>query len=268
MKYVVIGSINIDYILDLENYPKPGETILSKKMQYKYGGKGANQAYYLSKFHNTVLLSKIGKDSGLEYVKYLENNNVNTNYIEATDSLTGNAFIMNDKNGESMIIVVSNSNSLIDIEYIKKNDGVIKNTDYIIIQNEIPKETIEYILKEYKDKNILYNFSPILDIDFSLLTNVEYLVVNQNEYEYIKSKTNIKPKKILLTKGRKGASILANDYMLNVSAKKVENVVDSTGAGDSFLGSFSANLHLGEQKALEIATEVAAKVITKKGAQI
>lgn len=273
---LVIGSANIDYIATVDSMPKPGETILGKDFEIRYGGKGANQAYTAALLGSKVsFLASVGTCEVTEkMIKNYEKVGIDTKYINKTDETTGLAIITLDKFSENSIIVIPGANNKLDIELVDKNIDLIKKSDIIILQNEIPQETNEYVIDlAFKlNKKIALNLAPAKNISEKYLEKLEFLIVNESELEFLNKQLdellNIGVKNIILTLGSKGSILINKNVKFEASAEKVK-AVDTTGAGDSFIGAFF-NKFNGEnyKEALEFASHIAALVVTKKGAQV
>lgn len=284
-KILVIGSINLDYVININNFPKPGETIKANNFEIKYGGKGANQAYYLAKCNSEVtFLSKLHNDSNSkELLNHLSKNKVNTKYIDFSKEATGTAIISVDKNSENSIIIIPGANDDIDVEYIDKNLNLIKENEYILLQNEIPMKTIEHILKTGYNLNkyTILNLAPASNLNIEYFKYISSLVLNESEFEFIKNQLNLSEdkevidkilelgtKSLILTLGSKGSKYIDKDNEIFVKAQKV-NPIDTTGAGDSFIGAYFSKFNgKNFKESLEFATSISAKVIQYKGAQV
>lgn len=273
---LVIGSANIDYIATVDSMPKPGETVLGKDFEIRYGGKGANQAYTAALLGSKVsFLTSVGTCELTEkMIKNYEKAGIDTKYINKTDDTTGLAIITLDKFSENSIIVIPGANNKLDVELVEKNTDLIKKSDIIILQNEIPIKTNEYIIDLAFRENIkvALNLAPAKNLSEKYLEKLEFLIVNESELEFLSKELdellNIGVKNIILTLGSKGSMLINKNLKIEVGAEKVK-AVDTTGAGDSFIGAFF-NKFNGEnhKEALEFATHIAALVVTKKGAQV
>lgn len=283
-KIAVIGSINIDYFIKISEMPKIGETILSNNFNIKYGGKGANQAFNATILGSNVnLFSKVGNDLGINYLEELNKIGTNIENVEITNESTGIAIVMVDSKSDNSIIVSPNSNYLVDKKYIDKNYEKIKENDLLLIQNEIPLKTTKYILEKFKTMKIAYNFAPALLLEKEYFKYIDYLIVNEeelkfisknifysNEEEAINEILNTGTKNILITRGKKGSIYINKDTRYEIEALKVK-AVDTTGAGDSFIGSFLHKLKEDEsniKEALEFATKISSIVVSNYGTQI
>lgn len=287
-KILVIGSINLDYVISIKDMPKLGETIKCKNFEMKYGGKGCNQAFYSSILNSKVtFLSKIHNDEeSNKIIDFLKKNKVNTNYIKYSKNQTGKAIIMLDENSENSIIVIPGSNEDIDIKYIEDNLKLIEENDYILLQNEIPYATISYILKiaNKMNKYVAYNLAPASNINKEDYKYINCLILNESEYSYLKNEClnfkekndnetidelfNLGVKSLIITLGDKGSKYIDRNNNIWVMAQKTIPV-DTTGAGDSFIGAYFSKFNGNNfRESLEFASNIAKEVIKYKGAQI
>lgn len=187
-KILVIGSLNMDMILGVENIPAVGETVLGNSVSCRVGGKGANQAYTAGRLGGIVkMIGAVGHDKyGKELLNSLRHSNVDTEAItEFYDTMTGLAVINVDKRGNNNIVVIPGANSLCNLDYIFHSADLIKHSDYILLQMEIPFETVEYAVnKAYEaEKIIILNPAPVPErgIPDTVLKKVDYLTPNEGE---------------------------------------------------------------------------------------
>lgn len=284
---VVIGSLNQDFVANLPHLPDVGETILAQNLQYHFGGKGANQAFALGKFGaNVTMLGAVGDDvAGRNLIKQLKNVGVNTNYIKIVeDQSTGMAWVMVNSQGNNGIVVIPGANENIDISYIKKNMNVIELADIIVMQLEIPIETVEYVAKEAKrmNKYVILDPAPaVCNISEELLKNVDLIKPNETEIKIITGFANdnyeemakwLREKgvrNVVISLGEKGVLLdNENDKCQLFSAYKT-NAVDTTAAGDSFLAAIAYGISLNYtlENSIDIAQKVASMVVSRHGAQ-
>lgn len=288
-KVLVVGSLNMDMTVKVEKLPKLGETIFGKEYYESCGGKGANQAIAISKLGvETEMIGMVGDDSqGKILIENLNKYNIKNDGIFINDKdVTGRAIITVDENGDNNIIVIPGTNFKLTKEFIEKSIEKIKNNDIIVLQNEIPMETIEYTLgkaKEYGKMTIL-NPAPAKKLSSKIIEKIDYLVLNETEMEeifdlkysdnnyfdnIIKLKKDKNLQNIILTLGDKGSVLFDKmNKITEIPAYKVK-AIDTTAAGDSFLGGFIAKLceTKNVEEALKFATAVSAIVVTRKGAQ-
>lgn len=253
----VVGSLNIDHILKVDKLPALGETIFSNSSILSEGGKGANQAVAIGKLGLDVhMFGKIGNDDyGQLLINSLNNANINTKGILVDDYYkTGSAFITIDNNGDNTIVITPGANGSLNLEDIKKIENLIFDHDILLLQMEIPKDIVIYIINRGKelDKLLLLNLSPAMEMDNYILNKVDYLILNESEVEFLTkvkcSIQNIKlaikkiresyRNKLIITLGPDGAaySISSDDFKI-IPTFDV-STIDKTGAGDAFIGGF------------------------------
>ncbi|CAK7044582.1 ribokinase [Fusobacterium varium] len=286
-KVVVAGSINMDLVTVCERAPKGGETLFGKEFFQVPGGKGANQAVAIGKLGTQVtMLGKIGNDSfGKDLVASMKNSGVNTEYIENSASSTGIAKIIVEANGQNRILVVSGANMDVDRAYIDRHIDVINDSDILVTQLEIPIDTVEYVLKKAKEagKITILNPAPAAQLNDEIIKNSDIIIPNESELGIITSMPtntlkeieaaaqkllNMGVKELIVTLGSQGSLHLNKKGSTIHSAYKV-NAVDTTAAGDSFIGGLVKNIQDDNlDEAIEFATKVSAITVTRKGAQI
>lgn len=285
-KIVVIGSLNIDLVVNVENFPKPGETITSLNYKEIPGGKGANQAVAAAKLNsNVTMIGKVGTDGhGDVLLDNLKEQGVDTSYIKREDT-TGKAFINVNAEGENHIVLVPGANYKVTKQDIDDHMALIKESEMLILQMEIPLPVIEYALEVGRklDKKIIFNPAPAHKIDMDLLKHVHTLIPNEPELELltgmpVENKEQIEKaaqslielgmNQVIVTIGSQGSLIVTKDEVTHVPALKVETK-DTTAAGDSFVGAYATKLIEGysAKEAVEFASKVAALTVTKEGAQ-
>lgn len=279
MKILNFGSINIDKIFSVDHIVRPGETIDSKLYEEKIGGKGLNQSIALAKVSEEVYhAGKLNtKDDFI--LDYLEDNRVNTKYIRKTEIFTGSAFIQLDKSGENSIVLSHGANYDMDTDFIDEVLADFKKDDILLLQNEI--NNLEYIINEAHKKGIfiVLNPSPInedlLKID---LNKINMLIMNETEAKDIsgenddiiiidKLKFTYGNLKTIITLGQKGSIYFDENKNVSQDAYKVE-VVDTTGAGDTFTGYFVGLMAKGYdiEECLNYASLASALAVKVKGA--
>lgn len=279
MKILNFGSINIDKCFKVKNIVKAGETIDSYDYKENIGGKGLNQSIALAKLDIDVYHAGLVNENDLFITKFLEDNNVNTHYIEKSIFPTGTAFIQIDKNGENSIVLNHGANYNIDKIHIDSTFKNFSNQDILLIQNEI--NSIEYIIKKACNIGmfVVLNPSPInqklLDIGFK---NIDFLIMNESEAKNITKEENIDkiikkikndyPKmKVIITLGKKGSIYFDEKIRYYQDIYPTESI-DTTGAGDCFTGYFLGTyVKFKDIKiALKYASCAASLSVRKKGA--
>lgn len=287
-KALVIGSLNMDMTVKVEELPKLGETIFGNDFYESCGGKGANQAVAVSKLGmKTEMIGMVGKDSqGEKLIQNLNKYGIISDNVIKSDELTGRAIITVDKKGDNNIIVIPGSNFKITKEHIQAKQDVIASSDVVILQNEIPSETVEFSLLKAKElgKITIFNPAPARKLSREVFKNTDYLILNETEMEEIfeikfndeeyTEKISIKKKEygiknIILTLGDKGSILFSEDNNIKKYDVYKVKAVDTTAAGDSFIGAFTMKIcEIGNpDEAIKYATAVSAIVVTRQGAQ-
>ncbi|WHH58549.1 ribokinase [Petroclostridium sp. X23] len=288
-KVLVVGSINMDYVLEVNHLPHNGETILCSDFSLVCGGKGANQACTCAKLGiETMMLGAVGKDdNGDLLLKGLEEAGVNTEYVCRSDHThSGMAFVSVNKCGENHIIVEQGANKEVTVDFVKQNIQVIDDVDIVILQLEIPIETVAFVAKNAKEKGKIVILDPapaVKKLPEDLLKNIDLIKPNETELQIItgvsvknmddfkiaaKMLMDLGVPEVIVTLGDKGAIYLSQNDVRHFPGEKVD-AVDTTAAGDSFTASLGYMLAKGHsiQESISFAIEISALVVTRKGAQ-
>lgn len=291
-KVCVLGSINMDLVIKVKDMPKEGETILSKSFEKVNGGKGANQAIAAKRCGNEVtIISKIGKDENGKVLKdALENEKINVDFVyEDKINPTGMAMITVNEKGNNSIVVIAGSNMTINEEEINKAKDVIKENDILIAQFETPEEITARAFKFAKEskKVTILNPAPAKEITTDILSYTDIIIPNETEVELL---TGIKVqnlesaklagskfldkgiKFVIITLGSKGAALISKEMAKIIPAYNVK-AIDTTAAGDSFIGGLSSKLDINNlsfnalEKAVIFGNKVSSITVQKEGAQ-
>lgn len=275
MNIVVIGSINMDMIIEVDEFVLPSQTILGNSLRYAHGGKGANQAMAVSKLGQKVtMLGCVGQDAfGKEILQSMRKHKINVEELKKTTTATGLATININRAKENQIIVLAGANSEVDVAYIAEKKAIIQQADIIIMQLEIPKATISAVLELVEQQICILNPAPYQDISDLDLSKITYLIPNETELNGLLEKMTLKEllekvKHVIVTLGSKGSCWYHQDQVQQFNAYKVK-VQDTVAAGDSFVGGFAVGLAQGKtvDQAIEFATKVSAIAVTRIGAQ-
>lgn len=283
----MIGSSNTDLITTMDHFPAAGETLTGGVFQQAMGGKGANQALAAHRSGGDVtFMTSLGKDAyGLNALQYYRDQGLEVSLSLLTDHVSsGIAMIWVDKKGENCIVVIPGANLLLSPEYVLAHQQAIDTADIIVLQMEIPYETIKTVCRiaSRKGKKIILNVAPAAPLEEEILQSVHMLVVNQTEAELLTGEridrigeeaivdlllaTGVR--NVVLTLGKKGSLYKNNQELLRIPAFQVE-AVDTTAAGDTYCGALAARLSRGEdmKTSLEFAAAAAALCVTRMGAQ-
>jgi ribokinase len=287
-KICVIGSFNMDLVVTVERFSKPGETITGREFGAFPGGKGANQAVAVGRLGADVkMVGKLGNDLyGKEFFQVLHKNNVNAENVEVEKNfISGIAVIEVDGFGENHIVIIPGANYTVDCSFIDRHLDQILENDIFLFQLEIPLETVTYAickLKEY-GKTIILDPAPVRPIPDKAFESIDFLTPNEAEMEAltgtkITTETDLKraiavllekgPRNIIAKVGKKGAYIGSRTQFSHVPGFDV-NSIDTTAAGDSFNAGFAYALADGKElrECVRFANAVGALATTGKGAQ-
>lgn len=284
MNILVVGSINIDLVLEVQHIVKRGETILSSSYERFFGGKGSNQAVACARLGaNVSFIGAVGNDDdGKSIINLYESLGINTNGVQMLGQ-TGMAMIQLSEDGENAIVLVPGANDLVMPEDIDSHATLFDKCDVLLIQQEIPMKTVERAIElaHSKQKKIILNPAPVKPISDFALSKVDFLTPNEVELASITgSDVNsvedaLRVGQLLLQKGVKNViTTLGKNGSVWVNHQTVlpalsVSVVDTTGAGDAFNAGFAVGIasNLTVLQAMELGTKVAAHVVQQKGAQ-
>ncbi|MEE1247302.1 MAG: ribokinase [Acutalibacteraceae bacterium] len=278
IKFLNFGSLNTDMVYTVDHTVRPGETIVSSKLEYFCGGKGLNQSIALSRAGAKVFQAGCVGSDGDCLIEQLEKNGIDVHFVRKSDMPSGHAIIQVDKNGQNSILCFGGANRQITAEHIADVLSGFKAGDRLFLQNEIGN--VDKIISAASEKgmDIVFNPSPFgEEIQTFPLEKVSWFVVNETEAQYLTGETV--PEKILnafsakypsasilLTLGGDGAYCKADGKIYFRDIFNVP-VVDTTAAGDTFLGFFFATLDSrGVEEALKYASAASAIAVSRNGA--
>ncbi len=283
---VVVGSANQDINLRVAHLPRPGETVIADGRWKAMGGKGANQAMAAAKLGASVaLIARVGKDpAGIAMTSGLQEVGIDIGGIEVDSAEpTGTAMILVDGQGENEIVADPGANGCLDIAQIERHADLFRQGGLCIVQCEIPIQTVVHVVSLCRRNRVrvLFNPSPAIPIDPAVLSGIAYLVPNENElaglYPVLAGTTRNRDRmadqalrdgveKVLVTLGGEGCRLVSQEGIRSFPARSVP-CVDTTGAGDSFLGAFAAGLAkgMGEASAIRYATVAASITVSRQG---
>lgn len=262
----VIGSINLDIVANVKDFPLPGETVTNAVVNRFPGGKGANQALAAHRLGATVfMVGRVGNDPAADEALYtLREEGVDTSYCKPLDDYsTGLALIVVNEPGENQIVVAPGANAAFDALHLE-----LPTTDACIAQLEVPVATILKAARNCKNFFCL-NAAPAKPVPHELLEHVDLLVVNEIEALALGEELHSYHGLLASTFGANGAVLSRNGRQIAKAKPPKVNVVDTTGAGDAFTAALTVALVSGlqPQAALEHACVVGALATTKMGAQ-
>ncbi len=262
----VIGSINLDIVANVREFPQPGETITNAVVNRFPGGKGANQALAAHRLGASVfMVGRVGVDpAATEALETLRMEGVDLSYTKTLEQhATGLAMIMVNESGENQIVVAPGANAAFDAEHLE-----LPLTDASIAQLEVPFETILKAARA-NDNFFCLNAAPAKPVPHELLEHVDLLVVNEIEARTLGDELDSYNGLLATTYGSAGAVLSRNGQQIAKAAPPKVKVVDTTGAGDAFTAALTVALVAGmaPQAALEQACVVGALATTKIGAQ-
>ena len=281
-KICVIGSSNIDQIAYTKNIPADGETLFGDSFQMGFGGKGANQAVMAGLLGADVyMITCLGDDVYKEMtINNYEANNVNTDHIQLVKGASGVAPIWVDATGQNRIIVIPGANNEIDAQKAISSIEEIGDISVLVGQCEIPMEVNHEVFQYAKSNSVttIFNPAPAKKLDREFLEHISWLIPNENEFElisgmepnddnFLKFNKEI-PCKVIVTLGEKGAVLVDENKTHYFDAPSV-NAIDTTGAGDSFIGTFAYELSESNspESCIKKAVEKASQSVTRKGTQ-
>ena len=306
-KVVVVGSANADLVLDIDHRPAAGETVLGSDVVTTPGGKGANQAVAAGRLgFDVAFVGCIGADSQGELLRAsLTGAGVDLEGLRVVDAPTGNAIILVTPDGENSIIVSPAANRFLTPALVDELKPVWAGAAVLVAQLEIPLETITFMLPEaYRSgTRVVLNAAPAAVLPDEVLSVADPLVVNESEATFLlahagtappyaavvdpadvaKALLSLGPRSVVLTLGaagavlversrdtvgRDGVRVATSQDAVHIPGHTV-TVVDTTGAGDAFVGALAAHLSDGVdlQEAVRRANDVAAIAVTRRGAQ-
>jgi ribokinase len=284
----VMGSINQDFVLKVERRPKPGETVTNAELSKGSGGKGANQAAAAAFLGASVaFLGRVGDDEfGEPLVRALGEKGIDTSLIgRASGASTGAAFITVTPDGENAITVAPGANRSLTPEDVDAASEAIGRARVLVAQMEIPVETVLRAVEVATEggTRALVNLAPVLEVPRELLERLDPLVVNEHEAAFLLGREvegvegaraaapellSLGPRSAVITLGEAGAVFASGESTEHLPAPKVD-VVDTTGAGDAFVGALATKLarDASLEEAVAYAVRAGAAAVTKEGAQ-
>lgn len=283
---IVVGSLNADLVVRAPRFPRPGETISGEDLQIIPGGKGANQAVAAARQGAAVAMTgRVGNDSfGPELIENLKQNNVDTAHVQSDpQSATGTAIIVVDGNGQNSIVLSPGGNGRVTPDDLRQVP--FQEHQLLLLQLEIPVETVLAAAQRAKESGVrvLLNPAPARSLPEELIRLPDFLVPNETELSLLTDQS-VKDipsaeaaakrllergvQNVIVTLGANGALIVNKQLTKHVPAFKVA-VVDTTAAGDAFIGGFASALLQNKslEEAVRFGCACGALAATKFGAQ-
>ncbi len=287
-RIAVVGSANVDLTTFTDRFPKPGETIFGQKFDLGFGGKGANQAVAAKLCGADVfMVARVGSDLfGPATIENFKNLGIDATQVKQVEGLSsGVAPIFVEPNGQNRILVVKGANDALKPADVDAAAETLKTTDCIVLQFEIPLETVYYTVAFARKHEIrcILNPAPGQPVDMQALAGLDYFVPNESETETITgiAVRNLEDAKrcaeklvaggirrVIITLGANGSLLAGREGVEHLPAFPVKSI-DSTGAGDAFIGSFAVFLAEGlpEREAVRRANLYAGLSTTGVGTQ-
>lgn len=289
-KVVILGSTNVDQFLTAERYAQPGETLHVEEAQKAFGGgKGANQAIATARMQaDTTFITKIGTDGVADFIlEDFKVAHIDTSYIIKTaEAKTGQAFITVNAEGQNTIYVYGGANMTMTPEDVINAKDAIINADFVVAQLEVPIPAIISAFEIAKAHGVttVLNPAPAKALPNELLSLIDIIVPNETEAELLsgikvtneqsmKDNANyflsIGIKTVLITLGKQGTYFATKNQSQHIEAYKV-NAIDTTAAGDTFIGAFVSRLNKSQDNladAIDFGNKASSLTVQKHGAQ-
>ncbi|MEW1811889.1 PfkB family carbohydrate kinase [Pseudarthrobacter phenanthrenivorans] len=282
----VFGSANQDHVLAVEVFPRSGETVMSLAYDSGLGGKGANQAVAAAAADGLVtFVGAVGTDEqGNDVLTNLQDHGVDTRFISQRTEPTGLAVVLVDKAGSNEIVVAPGANAALGSEAVDLALQVITPNDVVVVQCEIPVARIEQVIRGGAERGalVIVNLAPFTVIDAAVFEDISLLIVNKSEALALAGSDAPETElasavaagtgcSCIVTLGENGSTYSGpgGDGGIHVAAGAVERVIDTTGAGDVYVGTLAASLARRDDTvtSMRAASAAAARSVSTLGAQ-
>lgn len=277
-KVLVLGSISTDFVAITDIRPNVGETIEGREFFTTFGGKGANQAVAAARLGaETLMLGNVGDDSFAgSLIKNLDSNGIDTSCVEPVTHMSSGAALITICDNDNSIVYVPGANANVDADYVSKFEGKIKEVDIVVCQNEVSESAVEKLVEIAHRNNVIsvMNPAPYRELSKELIERVSFMIPNESECKLLFPNMSLEeaiekyPNKLIVTLGSDG--VIFNDGKENRKIKSYKvDAVDTTGAGDTFIGSFTFGLSnkMSIEDSIDFANLSASHSVTKMGAQ-
>ena len=282
---LVVGSLNTDLVVRAPRFPEPGETIRGEDLQVIPGGKGANQAVAAARHGiRASMLGRVGKDNFGDFLlDNLKSNKVDSQLVQRDDASTGTAIIVVDENGQNSIVLSDGANGKVNDEDV--NIASFSDYNLLLLQLEIPTSAVLSAARRAHENGlrVILNPAPARELPKELISLADFLIPNETELSLLtrfpvndmnsaeqaaRALLGVGAKNVIVTLGSKGALIVTNEQVSHIDAYEV-NVVDTTAAGDAFIGGFATALLQDNslEEAVRYACACGSLATTKFGAQ-
>ena len=273
IKIAVVGSINMDLVTSVKKVPIAGETVMGEAFATMPGGKGANQAVAAARLGAEVsMIGCLGSDYlGDGLLEVLKKEGIRTEAVKRVEGSSGTASIILSE-GDNRIIVVPGANHEMTPQWIEENRNVIEDSDLLLVQLEIPLNSVQKALEIAKAANVktILNPAPITKLPVEIIQLADYITPNEHEYQTLSEEFSIDElsSRLIITMGDEGVLYYEDGKEVRIPAFNVP-VRDTTGAGDTFNGALGVAIceQLGLKEAIGFANRAAALSITQIGAQ-
>jgi len=286
---VIIGSVNMDLVLRVPRMPLPGETLAGDRFMTIPGGKGANQAVACARLAapgtRVAMVACVGDDAfGDQMRQSITACGIDDRYIdEVAGEATGIASIMVDANAQNSIVIAAGANGRLDVERIERARALIEQASIVLLQLEVPMATVIHSIElaHALGKTVVLNPAPAQALPRELLQKIDYLILNEIEAAMLAEEQSedipmlarklhdLGARNVVVTLGEKGVyGSFADGQQRHLPARKVQ-AVDTTAAGDTFIGGFIGAIAQGRDQfdAIAYAQAAAALSVTRVGAQ-
>jgi len=278
-RVLVVGSVNVDDAVRMARLPGPGETVIARELTTALGGKGANQAVAAARAGAEVRMAGAVGDDGGPLLDALATEGVDVAAIRSLDGPSGRALVLVGDDGENSIVVVPGANGRVPDDAVTEACAGLAAGDVLLLQREIPAASARLAAREARSGGaiVLWNAAPAPTSPEDALDDVDVLVVNEHELDALARPggatvdarlldlSEARGITVICTLGAEGAAVAAEGRVARMAAPRVEPV-DTTAAGDTFVGFYAALQHAAADERLRLALAAASLAVTRPGA--